>query len=321
MSSHTYAMPGDPLPETRLGLALPQYGPLADPAAAARVATAAEELGYRSLWVGDRLLVATDPQSRYPGGDGTPPVQHQTFLDPLTVLTVAAGATREARLGTSTLNALWQPPVLLARTLATLDQVSGGRLDVGLGLGWSKDEYGATGVPWRGRGARLEETLDLLAHLWADGPEVGFKGEHWTVPDALVRLKPAQRPGPPVLLGGFSPDALARVARRADGWLGAGLPLPALRGLWQSVGRQAVAAGRDPAALRLVLRINPVVTRDPMPAEHVPHRGTVQQLAAYLAETITSLGAEPLIDLHLAARTAEEYLDLAGQFHELLSAG
>ncbi|MER5638960.1 TIGR03619 family F420-dependent LLM class oxidoreductase [Kitasatospora sp. NPDC002227] len=302
-----------------LGLALPQYGPLADPALSARVAATAEQLGYHSLWVGDRLLVATDPQSRYPGRDGTPPPEHRTFLDPLTVLTVAATATSRARLGTSTLNALWQPPALLARTLTSLDHVSGGRLDVGLGLGWSKDEYQALGVPWRGQGARLDETLDLLAHLWADGPEVEFEGALWSVPGAVVGLKPVQRPGPPVLLGGFSPGALARVGRRADGWLGAGLPLPALTDLWGAVRRYAAEAGRDTAALRLILRINPVVTAAPVPAEQVPHRGTPRQLADYLLAAATALGAEPLLDLHLSARTGPEYLALAEEFHQLLS--
>lgn len=302
----------------RIGLSLPQYGRFADPALTVRVAAAAEEIGYDSLWVGDRLLVATEPQSLYPGGDRSVLAQHETFLDPLTLLTVAAGVTHRARLGTSTLNALWQPPILLARTLATIDQVSAGRLDVGLGLGWSRDEYQAVGTPWQGQGARLEETLDLFDRIWAEDEVVRHDGALWTVPSAYIRLKPRQRPRPPVLLGGYSPASLARVGRRADGWLGVGLPLPVLTQAWETVAEHAAKAGREPEALRLVLRVNPVFSADPVPDEQVPTRGTVRQLADYLSAAVESLGAEPLIDLHYAAGDPEEYLDLARELHDLV---
>jgi alkanesulfonate monooxygenase SsuD/methylene tetrahydromethanopterin reductase-like flavin-dependent oxidoreductase (luciferase family) len=231
---------------------------------------------------------------------------------------VAAGVTHRARLGTSTLNALWQPPILLARTLATIDQVSAGRLDVGLGLGWSRDEYQAVGTPWQGQGARLEETLDLFDRIWAEDEVVRHDGALWTVPSAYIRLKPRQRPRPPVLLGGYSPASLARVGRRADGWLGVGLPLPVLTQAWETVAEHAAKAGREPEALRLVLRVNPVFSADPVPDEQVPTRGTVRQLADYLSAAVESLGAEPLIDLHYAAGDPEEYLDLARELHDLV---
>ncbi|MFI9362828.1 LLM class flavin-dependent oxidoreductase [Kitasatospora sp. NPDC053057] len=302
-----------------LGLALPQYGRFADPALTARIAAEAEAIGYDRLWTGDRLLVADDPLSPYPGAGGSAPESHKTFLDPLTLLAVAAGATGRARLGTSTLNALWQPPALLARTLTTIDLLSGGRLDVGIGLGWSEDEYRAVGVPWRGRAARLEETLDVLEAFWAGGPDVRHTGALWTVPPSTVLARPAQRPRPPVLLGGFSPAALERVGRRADGWLGVGLPLPALRGVRELVHGSARAAGRDPEALRLVVRVNPVITATPAPAEQVPQRGTVEQLTDYLATTVRELGAEPLIDLHHAAADPAEFLALAREFRTALA--
>lgn len=302
-----------------LGLALPQYGRFADPALTVRVAATAEAIGYDRLWTADRVLVANDPRTPYPGGGNAALESHKTFLDPLTLLTAAAGATVRARLGTSTLNALWQPPALLARTLTTIDLLSGGRLDVGIGLGWSEDEYQAVGVPWRGKAARLEETLDVLEAFWTGGTDVRHTGALWTVPPSTVLTRPAQRPRPPVLLGGVSPAALERVGRRADGWLGVGLPLPALRSVWELAHDSARAAGRDPKALRLVLRVNPVVTADPVPEEDVPRRGTVAQLAGYLAAAVAELGAEPLIDLHHAARTPDELLALAGEFHDALA--
>ncbi|MFE9426595.1 TIGR03619 family F420-dependent LLM class oxidoreductase [Kitasatospora sp. NPDC006697] len=301
-----------------IGLSIPQYGRFADPELAAEVSASAELIGYDSLWVGDRLLVAAAPRSRYPGGDGTAPAEQQVFLDPLTILTVAATATSRVRLGSSALNALWQPPVLLARTLTTLDRVSGGRLDVGLGLGWSRDEYQAAGVPWAGRGARLEETLDVLERVWAEGDLVEHQGAVWTVPPSVVRPKPVQRPRPPLLLGGFSAATLARVGRRADGWLGAALPVPVLRQMWRSVQQHAEQAGRDPEALRLVVRVNPVLTAEPAPENQVPQRGTFGQLLGYLTHLVGALGAELLVDLHYAAGDAEEYLALAGDLHDAL---
>ncbi|MFE6871255.1 TIGR03619 family F420-dependent LLM class oxidoreductase [Kitasatospora sp. NPDC057692] len=303
-----------------IGLALPQYGAFADPALTARVAAEAEAIGYDHLWTADRILVPNDPRSRYPGGDGTFPAEFRTFLDPLTLLTVAAGATGRVRLGTSTLNALWQPPALLARTLTTIDRLSGGRLDVGIGLGWSRDEYQAVGVPWEGKAARLEETLDVLEAFWAGGEDVRHTGALWTVPPSTVLALPVQRPRPPVLLGGVSPAALERAGRRSDGWLGVALPLPALSGIRDQLHRAARAAGRDPLALRLILRVNPVITATPAPAEQVPQRGTIGQLADYFTGTMRRWGAEPLLDLHRTARSADEYLALAREFHAALAA-
>ncbi|WP_380280627.1 TIGR03619 family F420-dependent LLM class oxidoreductase [Kitasatospora purpeofusca] len=303
-----------------IGLALPQYGAFADPALTARVAAEAEAIGYDHLWTGDRILVPNDPRSRYPGGDGRTPAEYRAFLDPLTLLTVAAGATTRARLGTSTLNALWQPPALLARTLTTIDQLSGGRLDVGIGLGWSRDEYQAVGVPWEGKAARLEETLDVLEAVWAGGEDVRHAGALWTVPPSTVLSLPVQRPRPPVLLGGFGPAALERVGRRSDGWIGVGLPVPALRGIRELLHNAARAAGRDPLALRLILRANPVITAAPAPAEQVPQRGTIGQITDYFAAAIREFGAEPLLDLHHAAHSADEFLALAREFHDALAA-
>ena len=167
----------------RIGLNLPHYGALTSPEAVTEVSRAAETLGYDSLWTGDRLLSPLVPRDRYPGGDGTMPAEMTTYLDPLTALAFAAAGTERIRLGTSTLNAPWYPPVLLARTLTTIDVLSRGRLEVGLGLGWSRDEYTATGVPWRGRGARLEEIIDVLVAVMGAGVE-GHAGGRVLVSDS-----------------------------------------------------------------------------------------------------------------------------------------
>lgn len=298
------------MPQLRIGLAVPQYGTFATPEAIVEVARAAESLGFDSLWAADRILAPHEPSDPYPGGDGTMPEQYRTFLDPLTVLTRAAGVTTRVRLGTSTLNALWHTPVLLTRTLTSLDVVSHGRLDVGLGIGWLRDEYRAVGVPWEGRGARLEEWLDVAETIWTR-ETVRHDGERWTIPPSAIEPKPAQRPRPPVLLGGFSPSALERIGRRADGWLAVGLPLPALTAMWNTIRLAADAAGRDASALRMVLRVNPLLTQDEAPAELVPNTGTIDQIADYLLSTAEAGADEVLVDLQQTTTTTDELLTAA----------
>ena len=299
----------------RFGLALPQFGAFTEPRDALDVARAAEEMGYDSLWVGDRILVPAQPRDPYPGGDGSIPSQYHSFLDPLTLLTIAATVTHRVRLGSSTLNALWQPPVMLARTLSTLDQLSHGRLDVGIGLGWSRDEYQAVGVPWKGRGARLEETLDIFDAVWTKDV-VEHKGPLWTVPSATIGAKPYQRPSPPILLGGFTPATFERIGRRADGWLTAGVPVPVLTRAWKAILVAAEAAGRDPASLRMITRINPKFTETTASDELVPRTGTIGQIIDYVRAVAEISNQEVLIDLQFTTTSIGQLVDLA---HRLIT--
>ncbi|WP_158881368.1 TIGR03619 family F420-dependent LLM class oxidoreductase [Amycolatopsis anabasis] len=293
----------------RIGLGLPHFGPLADPGGIGRFAAAAEELGYASLWTGDRVLTPVAPSDLYPGG-GTPerpyPPEFTRFFDPLVALTVAATATTSIRLGTSTLTATLYPPVLLGRTLTSLDVLSGGRLDVGLGIGWLRDEYTAAGVPWAGRGKRLEEILDVLTALWTADP-VQHDGPRWRIPPSTMDLRPVRRPHPPVLLGGFSHAALERVGRRADGWLPGRMPPETLGKLWDIARSAAERAGRDPDSLRRVLRLN-------------PRRGTaLSQLADQFAEAEAAGVEEAFADLHYVADSIDHALDLAAGLRALIA--
>ncbi len=290
----------------RLGLALPQYGALADPAAVARFAAAAEDLGFASLWVGDRILAPLAPSDLYPGG-GTPerpyPKEFETFADPFTTLATAAAVTSTVRLGMSALTGPVYSPVLLARALTSLDLASSGRLDVGFGLGWLREEYFAAGVPWEGRGRRLEDLLDALDALWTGDP-AEHEGPQWRIAPSTIGLRPVQEPRPPVLLGGFSPPALARVGRRADGWLAGWMPKQYLTGLWSVALEAAEKAGRDPGALRRVLRIN-------------PRRGTGVDTIADVPPCLDIAReegiTEVLVDLHYVAKDVDHALDLAGE--------
>lgn len=296
-----------------LGLAVPQFGGFAALSSVSRVAREAEAMGFASLWAGDRLLTPLRPKDRYPGGDGSVPEAHRVFLDPFAVLAVAASATSVVRLGTSAINACWYPPPVLARSLTTIDHLSGGRLDAGLGLGWSSDEYAAVGVPWKGRAERYEATLDALEAIWGEDP-VTFEHELWTIAPSHIDPKPARRP--PLLLAGFAPEALRRIGRRGDGWLTAALPIPALLSMWRTIRESAEQAGRDPGALRVVLRSNPVVTEDGTP----PRSGTVAEIAGYLARAAEAGVHEVILDLQHTATGDGHLLELAAEFRERLDA-
>ncbi|PZG12230.1 TIGR03619 family F420-dependent LLM class oxidoreductase [Nonomuraea aridisoli] len=297
----------------RIGLAVPQYGVFAASSSVLRVAREAEAMGFDSLWTGDRLMTPLRPKDRYPGGNGAIPEAHRVFLDPFAVLAVAASVTSAVRLGTSALNACWYPPVVLARSLTTIDHLSGGRLEAGFGLGWSSDEYAAAGVPWRGRARRYDATLDALEAIWTSDP-VEFEHELWTIAPSHIEPKPARRP--PIHLAGFSEAALRRVGRRADGWLTASLPVPVLTAMWSTVCRAAEEAGRDPGAIRMILRANPIVTDSGTP----PRSGTVAELSAYLA-TVAAAGVdEVILDLQHTATSDQHLLELAGEFRAHLSA-
>ncbi|MFF4190877.1 TIGR03619 family F420-dependent LLM class oxidoreductase [Nonomuraea sp. NPDC001831] len=296
-----------------LGLAVPQYGGFAALSSVTRVAREAEAMGFAGLWAGDRLLTPLRPKDRYPGGDGSVPRAHRVFLDPFAVLAVAASVTSSVRLGTSALNACWYPPPVLARSLTTIDHLSGGRLAAGLGLGWSSDEYAAVGVPWKGRAERYEATLDALEAIWGTDP-VTFEHDLWTIAPSHIDPKPARRP--PLLLAGFAPEALRRIGRRGDGWLTAALPVPVLLSMWETVREAAERAGRDPDALRMILRSNPVITGDGAP----PRSGTVAEIAAYLSRAAEAGVHEVVLDLQHTAADDDHLLELAADFRERLGA-
>ncbi|MEU3913427.1 TIGR03619 family F420-dependent LLM class oxidoreductase [Streptomyces sp. NPDC029721] len=293
-----------------IGIALPQYGGHARAEWIVPFARQAEEAGFDWLWVGDRALAPVAPSDLYPGHTAQDPYPRgfRTFLDPLTVLTAAAGATSRVRLATSTLNAPWYAPLLLARTLTTLDVISAGRLVAGLGIGWLRDEYTAVNADFTRRGARLEEILDILRGYWTE--EVfGHEGPHWSIPESYVGLRPARPGGPPVLLGGLSPAAMRRVGRRADGWAGVLLPPDMEAGLWDLARRAAEEAGRDPEALTRHIR-------------HNVRPGTGAGEIAAVLDGVRASGADSaFIDLQQCVAGPGEALELGTRALERLRAG
>jgi probable F420-dependent oxidoreductase len=245
-----------------IGFGLPQYGNMANHTEQiTEFAVGVEKLGAASLWVGDRALAPTSPTLGFARtGPGPFPTQLRVVFDPFVALTLAAAHTSRVRLGSSVLNAPWYSPLLLARSLTAIDHVSRGRLIAGLGLGWSPDEFGAVGVPFEDRGARLDEFLDVLDAIWLGDP-VEHEGDRWRIPASHIDLRPVQHPRPPLYLGGTAPAALARIGARADGWLPSVMVPGAagvdeLRRRWDVVRDHAVRAGRAPDAVDAVVRVD-----------------------------------------------------------------
>ena len=231
-----------------IGIGVPLAGAWATPANQVRVTRLAEELGYHSAWTFQRLLVPERP------GERAGLEVYRSVHDAVVPLAFLAGQTSRIRLGTSVLNIPFTSPPLLAKQLATLDAVSDGRLDVALGIGWMREEYAASGVPYAQRGRRAEEFVAALRALWTQDP-VEFHGEFYEIPRSRMEPKPVQRPHPPLLLGGTARPALERAGRIADGWTSSSTADLAHIGESIAVVREAAAAaGRDPAALRFVSR-------------------------------------------------------------------
>lgn len=194
----------------RIAVGLPVIGPHASPEAIARVATAADRLGFHAVDVAERLLIPATPD--WTNDFGLP--DHHAY-DTIEVLTWVAARTRRLRLRTGIVVPLFQPPLVLARRLATLDRLSGGRVDAGLAIGWLPQEYAATGTPYAGRGAAFEEHLAALRACWGPDP-VEHAGPRFPIARARVGPKPVAGTIP-VYVGGVTRPAIERAARIGDG--------------------------------------------------------------------------------------------------------
>lgn len=244
----------------RIGVSLPHFGPYAGPDTVATIATAAERLGFHSVSVTERLLTPVSPD--WDNGAGLP---ESYVWDPLEMLTWAAAHTTRIRLATTIVNAIFQPPVILARRLATLDQLSRGRLDAGLGQGGGgtpasgfciPEEFAAAGIPVSRRGAGFAEHIAAMRACWA-ADSVEFRGKHYEIPPSAVGPKPYAGKIP-VFLGGNTPVAVRRAADIADGFITVGHPAG-----WDNARQQAEsyrAAGGD--GTLVVLAIQPFADKE-----------------------------------------------------------
>ena len=274
-------------------ICITQVGSAVGPELLVTVAKRAEDLGFDSLWVLDRILWPVNPQVPYPIGDGSLPVKYKTVLDPLDTLTFAAAHTRRIALGTSVLNLPWYNPVLLARRLTTLDILSAGRLKVGFGVGWSPDEYEAAGASWQERGKRADELIQALKKIWTTDP-VEFHGKYYRIPKSVIGPKPVQKPHPPVYMAAYTPSAMKRVAAEANGWFPVGIPLSGVGPMFEAIKNMAKQAGRDPSAIELIVRANVEIQNSPIEKERVDFTGTLEQIAEDVKAT-QKLGATEIV--------------------------
>jgi probable F420-dependent oxidoreductase len=302
----------------RLGFALPQGGPAAGPDAIKTAAQRAEALGYDSVWVLDRLLSPIHPRAKYGGTpDGKLPEYARRVIDPILALTWAAANTQRVRVGSSVLNLAWYSPALLGRNLTSLDILSNGRLTVGFGAGWSPDEYEAAGSDFEKRFGRMSEGLEVLHKLWTqDEPE--HKGTYYAFPKSIV-AKPAQKGGPPVYLAAFNPKAMKLVAEKTNGWAPSGLPAPAVKQMFAGMQAMASAAGRDPASLGILYRMNVKLTKEPVSGQRPSGVGTADQIRGDI-QALREVGVtEMFFDLQLSGDTPplQEQLEKMDQLWNL----
>ncbi|MDF1722409.1 MAG: LLM class F420-dependent oxidoreductase [Minwuia sp.] len=203
----------------KFGMSIIVRGDEATPATFDRMAETAEATGLESLWSSDHLLMMPTIVSKYPGtADGQMPESwKRRYFQPFSVLNYLAGRTTKVRLGTSVLVLPMRNPMEAAAQVAELDQVSGGRANFGVGVGWFQEEYDALGYPFRKRGKRCDEGLDIAIRLWRGEP-TDYDGDAYSFKGARLGPGPVQRPHPPIYIGGHSPAALRRTARFGDVW-------------------------------------------------------------------------------------------------------
>lgn len=294
-----------------LGVTLPTSGPHASPAAIVRLACEAEQLGYSAAWTYERLLYPLGDIAQ-PGGPPRPlPDHYRTTYEPLETLAFVAAKTTAIKLGSSVLVALFHVPVALARRLATLDQFSGGRVIAGLGQGWIKPEFAAANVPVKRRGAGFEEFIAAMRAAWGKDP-VAFDGRFYHIPPAEINPKPTQAGGIPIVVGAFSPAAVDRAARVADGLNPIAVSLPMLAEAVRRFRNAASAAGRDASSLKIIVRANIPITDTDISRQRPFLGGSPRQIASDLPE-LERLNIDHVMFTNLLQPPISEQVRLLGR--------
>ena len=240
----------------RVGLHALGIGPGARPEIIQAVAMAAEEAGFATLWSGEHVVMVDRPGSRYPySADGRIAVPAAAdWLDPLLGLSYVAAVTTRIGLATGVLLLPEHNPVIAAKQAATLDVLSGGRFTLGVGIGWSAEEFAALGIPFARRGRRTAEYVAAMRTLWADDV-ASFSGEFTRFEAVRVNPKPVRGRRIPIVLGGNSDTALERVAAFGDGWYGFNLPAGAVAERVAALAGQCEQRGRSLGELSVAVAL------------------------------------------------------------------
>jgi probable F420-dependent oxidoreductase len=271
----------------QLGFALPISGSWATPENVVSVAKDAEAAGFRGLWTFQRWLADDSLAGVY-----------QSVLDPMILLGYAAAVTSRARLGIAIVNGPFYAPVAIAKQFAALDVLSNGRLDGGVGLGWSPLEYATAGVPMEQRGKRFDEWLDCLDVLLRN-EQVAFDGSFYTVPPSRIAPRPVQQPRPPILIGGSAAPALRRAGTRGDGWISSSrMSLDTVRDAVRAVHAAAEKAGKPAGAVRCVVRGVTRLRPAAVDGERATLEGSLDQLREDLGAYAEAGVDEVFLDLN-----------------------
>ena len=235
-----------------IGVIAPISNPVGTPEYVHALGTALEERGFHSYWAPEHVVLFDEYASKYPysddgrigGGPDSGP------LEPFVALSFLASATRRIRLGTGVLLVPQRNPVYTAKSVASLDWLSGGRVELGVGIGWLREEFDSLGVPWERRGERTRSYLAAMRSLWRDDVSE-YRDEFYALAPCRQFPKPVQKPNPPVLFGGESDAALARVAEVGDGWYGFNLTPAAAMARSKHLAELLARAGRKRSELRI----------------------------------------------------------------------
>ena len=309
----------------KYGFTLPGRGPLATPETLGRIARAGEELGYDALFTGDHILVPKNIASPYPYTEGGefPGSPSGEAMEQLTLLAFLAGQTSRIRLVTSVIIVPHRNPLVAAKALATLDVLSRGRLVVGVGVGWMREEFEALGLPpFEERGAVTDEYIRAFKELWtSDDPH--FEGRYVSFDNISFLPKPVQKPHPPIWVGGESRPALRRTAELADGWYPLGsnptFPMGTPEQLAAGLERLATYArrfGRDPSEIETIYRTHQFeLTKAAADDDRLPFVGNVEQMASDIrAYEKMGVGSLVLDFLRQTEDSGREMLDRMERF-------
>jgi probable F420-dependent oxidoreductase len=305
----------------RYGFYLPTRGPLANRRDLTAILEAAERVGFASVMVADHIILPTRIESAYPYTVKGNFVSESECFEQLALMSFVAGRTETLRIVSSVMIVPHRNPVFNAKALATIDALSGGRLTVGIGVGWLEEEFRALGAAdFRHRGAVTDEYIDIFKKLWAGEP-VAYKGQFYSFDEVVCHPRPVQRPGPPIWIGGHSNPALRRVARLGDGWHRVGataaspLPPEEMRQKLNAIERLMQAEGRDFSRLQ-------VSYKAPIYDGGVPPKGEERRLFTGGADaalgdiaTFEKLGVHELV-FDFRAPSLSECLDRMQHFGE-----
>jgi len=222
----------------------------------AEYARKVESLGFDSLWIPEHPVIPVGHKTPFPIGDGKLPDHYTRWADPFIALTVAAAVTKRIKLGTAICLLPEREPLVTAKVIASLDLYSGGRVLIGAGAGWLREETEVLGTSFRGRWKRLRESVEALRVLWTRA-EASYEGETVRFPAVRCEPKPVQKNGPPILLGAHGPKALERVARTYDGWLPLVHSPDRFKKDVAEIRRLAQERGRDPETLHHTVIVEP----------------------------------------------------------------